>query len=121
MPLFAMGPQLNSTCSLKSWNFEVVAISEPLPCMTSVPSSTLQLLARVGSTNVQPARSLPSNNGMGAPHLGARFRAKSGALRPVHRHEAPLGVVAVPTSPPSTNLALNNVPSGKPASSGAEN
>src|SRR5205814_998856 len=58
---------------------------------------------------------------MGSPHLGAPLRARDGALRPAHCHEAPLTVVTVPTSSPPASFPWNSVPSGKPSPLGTAN
>src|SRR5215469_3614186 len=110
-----MGPQLNSTWSLKSLNLGMETSSEPDPFLTRVVPSTLQTPAWLGSANLQPERSLPLNKWTGAPHWGAFFRERAGALSPIHCKETPLGLVAVPASCPSLSFPLNSVPSSKPS------
>ena len=45
-------------------------ISAPCPWLTSSPFSTFQLLAWLGSLNLQPVKSLPLNRVMGLPQTG---------------------------------------------------
>src|SRR5271155_5912023 len=98
MPLLAWTPQLNSICSLKSSNLEVLRRSGPLPSFTNVPSSAFQEASLLRLRGTQPVRSLPLNNVTGCPHLGEVFRLSSGARTPFHCQTAPAGSVTVPTS-----------------------
>src|SRR5207249_7015037 len=106
-------PQLNSTCSLKSSNLELLMISGPGSLATSVPSSIVQRSFRLGSLNRQPVKSLPLNKVTGMPHWGVPWRFNAGAFTPVQAQEVPLGLVAVPTSRPPTSFPLNKVSSLK--------
>ena len=74
------------------------------------------ILRAPASLNVHPVKSLPLNKVTGAPHFGATFRLKVGALRPVRGQDVPLGVLLVPTNRPPATLPLNSVSSLNPSS-----
>src|SRR5690348_15113671 len=97
-PLLELGPGLNSTCNLKSSNFEVEMISELFLSFTSVPCSIFQSGVPLALLNLQPSKFLPLNNRIGFPHSGTPSRLRLGALRPVHFQATPFASVAVPES-----------------------
>src|SRR5439155_15069731 len=95
-PLFVFCPQLNSTCSLKSSNFESLINSGPFPGEISSPFSTFQTFSGFGSLIFQPVRSFPLNSWMGFPHFGGLLRFKAGARSPVHCQLLPSGPFTLP-------------------------
>src|SRR5579859_23847 len=96
MPLLDSGPQLNSTCSLKSSNLELLISSGPLPGLMSMPFSTFQTGDAPGLSSCQPVKSFPLKRGIGAAHLGDVALLRDGALRPVHCQVLPSGPFRVP-------------------------
>src|ERR1700741_3226178 len=96
MPLFDSAAQLNSTCSLKSSNFELLISSGPLPGVVSNPSTTFQDLAASFAEGCQPVKSLPSKSATGEPQAGSAARFSEGARRPDQSHVLPSGPFTVP-------------------------
>src|SRR5437899_12449297 len=108
MPLLEVVPQLNSTCNLKSSNFEALISSGPFPGLTKLPFSTFHTVVP-GPAIFHPVKSLPLNNAIGLPHFGSPFLFSDGALCPLHFQAVPFGRFTVPdrifpTSVPSTPL-----------------
>src|SRR5438445_292080 len=68
MPLLEVVRQLNSTCNLKSSNFEALISSGPFPGLTKLPFSTFHTVVP-GPAIFHPVKSLPLNNGIGLPHF----------------------------------------------------
>src|SRR5450432_444571 len=97
MPLLEVGPQLNSTCSLKFSNFESLISSGPLPGVTSVPFTTVHAVAPV-PLGFHPTKSFPLNKIIGFPHFGGFVSLNAGAGRPVNCHGPFFGPLIVPES-----------------------
>src|SRR5215831_17334937 len=96
MPLLALSPQLNSTCSLKSSYFPSLINSGPFPGVISSPFSTFQTFSAFGSLMCQPVRSFLLNSSTGFPHFGGFVRTNAGARSPVHCHVLASGPFTVP-------------------------
>src|SRR5712664_4422903 len=116
MPLLELGPQLNSTCNLKSSNFESLISSGPFPGLIKFPSSTFHTVVP-GPAIFHPVKSLPLNNGIGFPHFGDPFLSRAGARWPVHLQLVPSGPVVVPDSIFPTSVPSKTISSGRSSSS----
>src|SRR5215469_16314178 len=117
MPLFEFSAQLNSTCNLKSSNFESLISSGPFPGVIKAPSSTFHTLVGWGLSVRQPVRSLPLNSGMGCPHFGFPLLFSAGARRPVQVQGVPSGPVVVPESRSLVSDPSNTISSLRSSSS----
>src|SRR5689334_6350395 len=98
MPLLALVGQLNSMCSLKSWNFRSVAMFEPADLLSSQPFSTTQLEVLAGLSNVHPPKSRPLKSVIGSPHFKLSGGFSVGARLPVHVQAVPFGPLALPVN-----------------------
>src|SRR5882724_3122955 len=116
MPLLVLGPQLHSTCNLKSSNFESLISSGPFPGLIKFPFSTFHTVVP-GPAIFHPAKSFPLNNGIGFPHFGESFPFRAGARRPVHCQLVPSGPVVVPDSIFPTSVPSKTISSGRSSSS----
>src|ERR1700676_3569811 len=116
MPLLELAPQLNSTCNLKSSNLESLINSGPFPGLTKLPFSTFHNVVP-GPFILHPVRSFPLNKGIGSPHFGDFFAARTGARSPVHRHAVPSGPVVVPESIFPTSVPSKIISSRRSSSS----
>src|SRR5580704_12497117 len=96
MPLLDSGPQLNSTCSLKSSNLELLISSGPLPGVISAPFSTFHPGDAPGLSSCQPVKSFPLKSWIGADQFGGLVLLRASALWPVHCHVLPSGPFVVP-------------------------
>src|SRR5712664_3924316 len=116
MPLLEVAPQLNSTCNLKSSNFESLISSGPFPGLTKLPFSTFHTVVP-GPAIFHPVKSLPLNNGIGLPHFGALLLLSNGAFWPVHFQVVPFGAFTVPDRIFPTSLPSKTMSSGWSSSS----
>src|SRR5437899_9830916 len=116
MPLLEVVPQLNSTCNLKSSNFEALISSGPFPGLTKLPFSTFHTVVP-GPAIFHPVKSLPLNNGIGLPHFGSLFLFSDGAFCPVHFQVVPFGPFTVPDRISRTSVPSNTMSSGRSSSS----
>src|ERR1700676_5306794 len=119
MPLLEVGPQLNSTCNLKSSNLESLISSAPFPGLTKLPSSTFHTVVPVLDI-FHPVRSLPLNKGIGLPHFDEPFGFSAGAFTPVHCHSVPSGPVVVPERILPRSVPSKTISSGRSSSSFGE-
>src|SRR2546422_5900188 len=116
MPLLEVVPQLNSTCNLKSSNFEALISSGPFPGLTKLPFSTFHTVVP-GPAIFHPVKSLPLNNGIGLPHFGSLFLFSDGAFCPVHFQVVPFGPFTVPDRIFPTSVPSKTMSSGRSSSS----
>src|SRR3989454_1491850 len=116
MPLLEVVPQLNSTCNLKSSNFEAFISSGPFPGLTKLPFSTFHTVVP-GPAIFHPVKSLPLNNGIGLPHFGSLFLFSDGAFCPVHFQAVPFGPFTVPASIFPTGVPSKTLSSVRSSSS----
>src|ERR1700758_5399266 len=120
MPLFESGPQLNSTCSLKSSNFRSLMSSGPLPGVVSKPFSTFHDFDASVEDWCQPVKSLPLKSAIPDSHAGAAERFSDGARRPVQFQVLPSGPFTVPERVLPSSFPSNVRSSFAPSSSFGE-
>src|SRR6266404_5063058 len=116
MPLFEVGPQLNSACNLKSSNFRSLINSGPSPGVISSPFSTFHSLFP-GPLVFHPAKSFPLNKATGLPHLGGDFLSRDGARSPDHSQVAPFVPFTFPDSVFPVSKPSKTMSTGRPSSS----
>src|SRR5258706_5599205 len=116
MPLFEVGPQLNSACNLKSSNFRSLNNSGPSPGVISSPFSTFHSLFP-GPLVFHPAKSFPLNKATGLPHLGGDFLSRDGARSPDHSQVAPFAPFTFPDSVFPASKPSKTMSTGRPSSS----
>src|SRR5208282_2634976 len=115
-----MGPQLNSTCSLKSLYFPSLISSGPLPGVINFPFSTFQTAFESDLLIVHPDRFFPLNSGTGFPHFTVPLLFNSGARTPVHGQTTPFGPVVVPVRASPFSVASKTISSLRSSSSFGE-
>src|ERR1700747_572551 len=119
MPLFEVGPQLNSACNLKSSNFWSLINSGPSPGVISSPFSTFHSLFP-GPLIFQPLKSFPLNSATGLPPFCGDFLSSDGARPPVHSQVAPFVPFTFPDSVFPVSKPSNTMSTGKFSSSFGE-